>query len=342
VLLTETGYKLDDDWYPAYPTIDEENRAGYIRQAFERYWSTWPEILTVTPFELSDSQGSWREFDWIWSSSGVDDHGFPMQPHLQYARMLNGVGVVTGIVTDDAGKPLRGVTVATEAGGHRATTGSDGSFVLIAYPGTYELSATRSGYGDSAPARVTVTANQTVAATFALTATLAKTPKNPSVETGDLSDWTPFGEADGVQQDEWFAGITPYDGHYFLGTASNCSEKDGGYFQTIGATPGSPVQVSAQVLTYKVGSEPMGSRVGVDPLGGTDPAAPSIVWSPWTRTGGAWKRVKVSATPQTNRITVFLQYDQNADNEWNINAFDRIEVASADSSGQSPGAAAEP
>ena len=327
VVLTETGYKLDDDWYPHYPIITEQNRSEYIREAFDRYWSRWPEVLTVTPFNLSDPQGSWREFEWVWSSSGVDANGFPVQPRLQYARMLPGVGTVTGTVTDENGKPMRSVTVEADLNGHRAVTVSDGSYVLIGYPGTYRLSATKSGYTAPSAEGVEVTQGGIATVNFTLTGSgITRAPRNPSIESGDLSDWTAWGNADGVQQGKWFAGVGPYDGEYFLGSAANCSERDGGFFQPVAATPGTPVQVSAWLLTYKEGSAPMASRIGVDPHGGTDPGSRDVVWSPWTRTGGAWRQVKLQVVPQATRMTIFLQHDQNVDNPWNISGFDRIEV----------------
>lgn len=328
VVLTETGYELKDNWYPEYPVVNEENRADYIRQAFDQYWSRWPEVLAVTPFELADTHGSWRQYDWIWSSSGVDAQGLPTQPHLQYARMLPNVGIVRGRVTDDRGKPLRGATVTTDTNGHRAVTLGDGSFILLAYPGTYQLTASKSGYLSVGGSTVAVTNDGAAAADFALAlkARAPKAPRNANEESSDLSEWTPWGEADGVQQDEWYADVKPRDGHFFLGTASNCAEKDGGFLQSVEATPGAPLDVSAWTLTYKEGSAPMGNRLGVDPTGGTDPSDESVVWTEWIRTGGAWKQVRLNLTPQSDRITIFLQHAQNSDNRWNINAFDRIEV----------------
>ena len=90
VMLTETGYELGDRWYPEYPPITEDNRAEYTRRAFADYWSRWPEVQAVTPFELSDSNGSWRPFDWVWPTSTTDDRGFPTRPHLHYARLIAG------------------------------------------------------------------------------------------------------------------------------------------------------------------------------------------------------------------------------------------------------------
>jgi hypothetical protein len=321
VVLTETGYELNDGWYPNYPIITEENRAEYTRKAFQDYWSQWPEVLTVTPFQLTDSQGSWDDFEWVFGSSGADVNGFPTQPHLQYARLLRGVGLITGSVTDEKGRPLRDVKLETSANGHRSTSVRDGTYIMIGYPGVYEITAEKRGYLSATAGQVVVTDGGTGTLNLTLVSNQTREVKNPSVETGDLSDWTAFGQADGVE---------PHDGQYFLGTASNCVEKDGGYYQSIAATPGKPVTVSASILTYKDGPAYMASRMGLDPHGDTDPESGNIVWSAWQRTGGGWKRVSLTVTPQTEKVTIFLQHDQNIDNLWNINGFDRIEIVESE------------
>ena len=78
VLLTETGYQLYDRTFrfEGYPTITEDNRATYIKQAFRDYWALWPEVVGVTPFELVDPYGSWRSWDWLFPGTDV--------PHKQY------------------------------------------------------------------------------------------------------------------------------------------------------------------------------------------------------------------------------------------------------------------
>ncbi len=82
VILTETGYELGSNLYDfeGFPRINETNRASYIASAFADYWQNWPEIIAVTPFELSDSSGHWHRFDWMYPAS-------PYLPHLQYDRV---------------------------------------------------------------------------------------------------------------------------------------------------------------------------------------------------------------------------------------------------------------
>lgn len=82
VMLTETGYRLGDKTYAfeGFPRITENNRADYIASAFRDYWQKWPEIVAVTPFELSDPAKFWIVYDWISPT-------YPFTPHLQYDRV---------------------------------------------------------------------------------------------------------------------------------------------------------------------------------------------------------------------------------------------------------------
>ena len=79
-------------------------------------------------------------------------------------------------------------------------------------------------------------------------------------------------------------------------------------------------------LTHREGASPIGSRIGLDPDGGTNPASGSVVWSPWLDTDGNWEAAAASATSRAGRATIFLQHAQDAGNVWNINAFDGLEV----------------
>ncbi|MGC8780733.1 MAG: hypothetical protein ACP5UQ_07715, partial [Anaerolineae bacterium] len=65
VFLSENGYALGQriDW--RYPVIDEQNRADYMRRAFQQYWQIWPELNGVASFELSDPTGVWSAWNWV-------------------------------------------------------------------------------------------------------------------------------------------------------------------------------------------------------------------------------------------------------------------------------------
>jgi len=325
-ILTETGYERGDASYPAHPRISEELRADYIRRALEEYWPRWPEVRAVTPFELAGWHGSWATFDWVWPSSTTTEHGFPTQPHLQYARLVPGTGTVVGTVLDDSGSPLKDAVVSARPGGHRAVTLSDGTFNLLAHPGVYAVTAEKRGYGAATVGDVAVTQGQSARLPFTLPAHLPAALQNGDFEAEDLSGWTRWGAVDGIQAGPWYADIAAHEGGRFLGSAVNCGAKDGGVQQSIAARPGSDVVVQAWTLTYKDGTAGLRNRVGIDPTGGTDPGAGRVVWSSWIETGGSWERIAVAAPAQAERVTIFLEHDQDPANAWNVSAFDGVEL----------------
>jgi hypothetical protein len=301
-----------------------------MARAFEQYWSHWPEVVTVTPFQLSDPNGWWEKFDWVRPTSLTTANGLPTQPRLQYARLIPGTGLVRGTVRDAAGEGLKGAVIATTSGGFLAKTAADGSFILLASPGTYDLEVSRPGFLPQRVSAVAIASGAVVPLDLALAESLPTALENPSFETGDLSGWTSWGVADGVQQGPWYADIAPRHRSYFLGAAGNCEEKDGGVYQIIAARPGATVRASAWLLTYREGPAPIGSRVGLDPSGGRDPQSPGVVWSPLVETDNKWRRVTVSATARAAKVTVFLEYDQDKANQWNVSAFDGVEVAASE------------
>ncbi|HZO32256.1 MAG TPA: carboxypeptidase regulatory-like domain-containing protein [Chloroflexota bacterium] len=329
VVLTETGYELGDRHHSEYPAITEELRAAYIRAALERHWPRWPEVKAVTPFELAGWYGSWRSFDWVHPSSTTTPHGFPTQPRLQYARLVPGVGMVAGTALDDRGTPLKDVTIVSEPDGHRARTLADGTFILLAPPGRYALTAEKDRYSPLTLRGVAVSKGQSTTVGMVLASRLAPTLANVSFESGDLAGWTTWGDVDGVESAPWFFDMAAKDGASFLGTAVNCGAKDGGVQQSVSAQVGSSVTTSVWTLTHRDGSAPIGNRIGIDPWGGSDPEAGHVVWSPWSETGGAWQRVSVAARARADRVTVFLEHDQDASNPWNVSAFDGVELTVA-------------
>lgn len=78
VVLTETGYGLYDRTFrfEGYPAITEDNRAYYMRKAFQDFWPSWSEVVGVTAFELVDPYGTWQEWDWLYPGTDL--------PHKQY------------------------------------------------------------------------------------------------------------------------------------------------------------------------------------------------------------------------------------------------------------------
>jgi hypothetical protein len=330
VIITESGYALGDRWYPQYPEIGEQNRADYMQRAFEQFWSRWPEVRAVTPFQLTDPHGSWQPLDWIWPSSISDAHGFPTQSHLQYARLLGGVGVVHGTVVGSTGNLLKDVSVSTGPEGHRAVSLADGSFTLIAFPGTYGLTAAKIGHRPAVVRDIRVEADGTVELRLTLPEQLPATLQDPSFELEQLGSWTAWGAVDGPQIGPWYFEIGAAHGASFLGTAVNCGEKDGGVYQSVTVRPGRWLTLRAQGMTFRVGDEPPGVRVGIDPDGGVDPRSGRVVWSEWVDTAGGWRQIEVSARARGERATMFLEHDQQLANAWNVTAFDAVELVQSD------------
>ncbi|MCC7368390.1 MAG: carboxypeptidase regulatory-like domain-containing protein [Chloroflexi bacterium] len=325
VVLTETGYELGDRHYGEYPPIGDALRADYMAEAFA-HWARWPEVQAVTPFQLSGWYGSWRSFDWVHPSSLTGPHGLPTQPRLQYGRLLLGMGMVTGSVQDDRGRPVGGVDMVAEPGGYLATSLPDGSFVLLARPGEYTLRASRTGFVPETMTRVPVAAGTQTPLAIRLPAEPSPTLRNPGFDDDDLSGWTAWGDVDGTQAGPWFFGIEAAAGARFVGTAVNCGAKDGGLYQTVSTTPGTLVTVEAATLTRRDGAAPIANRVGVDPWGGADPRAATIIWSEPVETHSAWQRITLAVQAESDRVTVFLAFDQDAANPWNVSAFDDIRM----------------
>ena len=326
VVLTETGYELGDTHYAEYPTITDELRAEYMVRAFADHWSRWPEVRAVTPFQLSGWYGTWRTFDWVHPGSRTTAGGLPTQPRLQYGRLVPGIGIVTGTVLDDRGAPVDAADITLEPGGFQATSVPDGTFVLLARPGVYRLGTQRDGYGSVQLANVSVLAGERTALGLMLPAQLTSSLRNASFEDAALRGWTSWGSVDGVQASPWFFGVMGSDGASFLGTAVNCGAKDGGVYQSVSTGVGATATVQAWTLTHRDGVAAIGNRIGIDPWGGTDPRSANIIWSAPLETGGQWQLLTLTARAESDRLTVFLEHDQDAANPWNVSAFDSVQL----------------
>jgi len=94
--------------------------------------------------------------------------------------------------------------------------------------------------------------------------------------------------------------------------------KAGIYTQVAGVQPGVAYKAS---LGWAAPNEPdaFGRQLGIDPTGGTDPTAPTVVWGPMHRgpgrivnyPPGEGPNIDVSAVAQANTITLFILVDHN-------------------------------
>ena len=91
-----------------------------------------------------------------------------------------------------------------------------------------------------------------------------------------------------------------------------------GVFQKVSVTPGTRLRFSAYGQAWSrddsgncaegLSCNPadMGMRVGIDPLGGTEPRADSIEWSPQQSPWDQWALFTVEATAKADAVTVFV------------------------------------
>jgi len=104
---------------------------------------------------------------------------------------------------------------------------------------------------------------------------------------------------------------------------SFAGQHEAGFYQQVGGiAPGTPLRFSAYMQTWSCMPSPaewnvcptkdksnepapMHTRVGIDPTGGTNPWAASVVWSPEINAYDAWTYFQVEATAQNSTVTVF-------------------------------------
>ena len=90
-----------------------------------------------------------------------------------------------------------------------------------------------------------------------------------------------------------------------------------GIYQQVGVTPGDGYVAAIGWAPYASYDDQgsrnsglfIGRKVGIDPLGGTDPTSLDILWSPevWEELGGVFPELEVSAVAQNPVITVFMR-----------------------------------
>ncbi len=154
VMITETGYDLGNSSFAVegLPIIDEFNRADYMVRAFRDYWSKWPEVLAVMPFEFSNE--AWERFDWVYPDSPIAEAGLPTHFHYQYAQVAglakptDSRGAISGrLVIAKLGTPLSDARVTLYHEMRGATTDTLGGYILPRLkPGKYVVLADKPGF----------------------------------------------------------------------------------------------------------------------------------------------------------------------------------------------------
>jgi len=125
--------------------------ADYMMRAFRDYYSKWPEVLAMCPWNFASPFG---DADWIYGDSGTDANGYPTHATLQYHYVYKlgkpnmTTGGISGRVTEGAfGTWLEGATVTLNPGGVTATTDARGIYMFPQLsPGTYNITVTKPGF----------------------------------------------------------------------------------------------------------------------------------------------------------------------------------------------------
>jgi hypothetical protein len=158
LMCTETGYELEIGSIgknPAYPAINEDNRAEYMTRAFRDYYVPDARIEMVSPFLLWDL--SWHGWDG-WSYMGND--GRPKPIYLKSAAepkrggkdwLPTGDAAIEGRITWESGDiGIPRVVVYTEPGLYGAVTDDAGYYRIEGVPdGAYVVQAFADGYQDA-------------------------------------------------------------------------------------------------------------------------------------------------------------------------------------------------
>lgn len=171
VIITEGAYSLG--------TQGEDVRADSMMRAFRDYWSQWPEVLAVTPYQFCDPFGGNRDVNWVDPSSDTTPAGLPTKAHGQYwdvynlAKPTDTTGAISGKVTEsDFNSPLANAEVTLMPGSVKATTNQAGNYFFPRLqPGNYNVSVTREHYKSPAPAKLQVKAGANSVGDFSLQTT---------------------------------------------------------------------------------------------------------------------------------------------------------------------------
>ncbi|SEF46270.1 Kelch motif-containing protein [Actinacidiphila yanglinensis] len=181
---------------PANYPYDDPNRASDLNDV------TQGSNGACTPSELCQSGTGWDGPTGLGTPHGVG--ALTTGPH----------GDIKGQVTDaGTGKPLSGVKVAVQEGGYVATTDADGDYDMAVPPGSYDLTATKYGYGDKGVTDISVTADSVATENVAMTAEPTHTVSG-TVTDGSGHGWPMRAKItiDGYPNGPVYSD--PYTGHY--------------------------------------------------------------------------------------------------------------------------------
>lgn len=166
------------------------------------------------------------------------------------------------------------------------------------------------------------------------------TPDPNKPDKKEPNNWVKFGVTDGAHGPlpdagaaSWY-GTKAIDGDYFIGSGGSFVTKNGGYWQHIKATPGKVYSAKVKYKNYTAGGNPADqpdlTQIGIDPTGGVNPDAPSVVWNYGVdllqAPTGPYSEVTVDAQAQSDAVTIFVRFVQKWGESFSITAADLVEV----------------
>jgi len=222
-------------------------------------------------------------------------------------------GMISGTVKDTSGAVLSGAVVSTNVGGYSATTGINGAYTLSnVSPGTYTLTASKSGYESQSVSNVSVSVGQTTSVNFTLTALPSEKLMNGSFDGGFVDFWggriasgwsAVYRNQSSADNSEWsdYDWGSPY-GYSQQVYVSLSGIGESGIMQRVsGLTPGTSFTFSAYAYQSNTSST---CWIGADGNGGT--SLPSRV-SSFANVAGQWNYAEVSGTVgSSGAVSVFL------------------------------------
>jgi hypothetical protein len=164
-----------------------------MSRAYSDYWSAWPEIIGVCPYELSDPYGNWTSWDWI-SPSG--------SAHTQYTS----VKALDKTPTQADGRltiSFQATVASTAATYYSAVTLSSSNLGSASLASTAPVQVTSSTTPTPTPSPTPVL---TPTPTPTVPATCCSVISNGSFETDDAWEIPSTGYSAGYSSDQVYSG----------------------------------------------------------------------------------------------------------------------------------------